>query len=64
MSLKSAKDYKWVCVICGERFKTEVDLLAHQFNSPCERELNEPRAADKPPDLRRTGDDMWTVGKL
>lgn len=30
---------EWICDVCGEKFKTEVDLLAHQFNSPCEREL-------------------------
>lgn len=32
---------KWTCAICGEQFKSEVDLLAHQFNSTCEKELKE-----------------------
>ncbi len=30
---------EWVCEICGQDFDKEVDLLAHQFNSDCEREL-------------------------
>ena len=34
----------WICGICGQEFEVEVDLLAHQFNSPCEKELDE-RAA-------------------
>jgi len=29
----------WVCEICGQSFEAEVDLLAHQFNSSCEKDL-------------------------
>jgi len=29
----------WICEICAEEFKNEVDLLAHQFNNPCEKEI-------------------------
>ena len=32
----SKYDDPWVCDFCGEKFDWEVDLLAHQFNSPCE----------------------------
>jgi len=31
----------WICEICAEEFKNEVDLLAHQFNGSCEREIKE-----------------------
>jgi len=31
----------WICEICAEEFKNEVDLLAHQFNSSCERDIEE-----------------------
>jgi len=31
----------WVCEICAEAFDAEVDLLAHQFNSSCEKEILE-----------------------
>lgn len=31
----------WTCDCCGERFEEEVDLLAHLFNSSCERDLQE-----------------------
>jgi len=33
------KTKSWVCEICAEDFYNEVDLLAHQFNSYCEKEL-------------------------
>jgi len=29
----------WVCEICAEEFRNEVDLLAHLFNGSCEREI-------------------------
>jgi hypothetical protein len=29
----------WVCEICGQDFDKEVDLLAHQFNSQCEKDI-------------------------
>ena len=29
----------WICEICAEEFVNEVDMLAHQFNSYCEREI-------------------------
>lgn len=35
------KKYQWVCEICGQQFGHEIDLLAHQFCSPCEKEINE-----------------------
>ena len=38
---------EWICDVCGEKFKTEVDLLAHQFNSTCERELQKREQAAK-----------------
>lgn len=38
----------WICEICAQEFKTEVDLLSHQFNSPCERDMEKRhREADK-----------------
>lgn len=30
---------KWICQICGQEFKNEADMLAHQFNSQCEKDL-------------------------
>ena len=36
-----AEDLRWICEICAEEFENEVDLLAHQFQSSCERELEE-----------------------
>jgi len=33
------KDDLWICEICAEEFKNEVDLLSHQFNSSCERDI-------------------------
>ena len=35
------KDDSWICEICAEEFKNEVDLLTHQFNSSCERDIEE-----------------------
>ena len=35
------KTKQWICEICAEDFDYEVDLLAHQFNNSCERELQE-----------------------
>lgn len=29
----------WICVVRAQRLDVEVDLLAHQFNSACEDEL-------------------------
>jgi len=29
----------WICEICAEEFVNEIDMLAHQFNSSCEREI-------------------------
>ena len=29
----------WICEICAKDFDNEVDLLAHQFNSSCEKEI-------------------------
>ena len=31
---------EWICEICAEEFKNEIDLLAHQFNSQCEKDMN------------------------
>jgi len=33
------KNDPWICEICAKKFKNEVDLLAHQFNSFCERDI-------------------------
>lgn len=33
------KDDPWICEICAQGFKNEVDLLAHQFNSACEQDM-------------------------
>ena len=35
---------KWICEICAETFDNEIDLLAHQFNSSCEKEIKEKEA--------------------
>ena len=44
MLIKAGVDISpWVCNSCAEEFKNEVDLLAHQFSSSCERELLEVR---------------------
>ena len=32
---------KWICEICAETFDNEIDLLAHQFNNSCEKEIKE-----------------------
>ena len=32
---------EWICEICARSFDIEVDLLAHQFNSNCEKDLEE-----------------------
>ena len=40
MLIKAGVDISpWVCEICGAAFKNEVDLLTHQFNSSCERDI-------------------------
>jgi hypothetical protein len=31
----------WVCEVCAQEFKNEADLLAHQFATSCEKELQE-----------------------
>jgi len=31
----------WVCGVCAQEFKNEADLLAHQFATSCEKELQE-----------------------
>jgi len=33
------KDDLWICETCAEKFHNEVDLLSHQFNSSCERDI-------------------------
>jgi len=33
------KDDPWICEICAQEFENEVDLLAHQFNSSCEQDI-------------------------
>lgn len=38
---------KWLCEICAETFDNEIDLLAHQFNSSCEKEIKERLNHDK-----------------
>ena len=35
---------EWICEICGQPFMDEVDLLAHQFNSSCEKDIAKYRA--------------------
>ncbi len=31
----------WVCEVCAQEFRNEADLLAHQFATTCEKELQE-----------------------
>ena len=44
----------WICEICAEEFKNEVDLLAHQFNSSCEKEIR----------IRREVAECWAGKKI
>ena len=44
----------WICEICAEEFVNEVDMLAHQFNSYCEREIKK-RWAEEDCRERRQG---------
>ena len=44
----------WICEICAEEFVNEVDMLAHQFNSRCEREIKK-RWAEEDRRERRQG---------
>ena len=39
--VENYEDLKWICEICARSFDIEVDLLAHQFNSNCEKDLEE-----------------------
>ena len=39
--MENYEDLKWICEICAQSFDIEVDLLAHQFNSSCEKDLEE-----------------------
>jgi hypothetical protein len=54
----------WVCEICAEIFDNEIDLLAHQFNSPCETEikeqLNEIDYHRMHPDGQSDAAEIWT----
>ena len=38
---------KWVCEICAQGFDIEVDLLAHQFNSSCEKDMEQRTALEQ-----------------
>jgi len=44
----------WICEICAEEFVNEIDMLAHQFNSSCEREIKK-RWAEEDRRERRQG---------
>jgi len=49
LRIQQMKNDLWICEICAEEFKNEIDLLAHQFNSSCEKEMKDrySKAANK-----------------